>query len=294
MATRALLGAAALAASAAGVTVTLRNDEPRLDTDGNILATGDGCITYDPDTARYYLWGTHYQACPEPDSNCYAGNGTIAPCQQWAEVAPGECCGWRNMTIASYSSPDLTSGSWRLEGRNILPILTEPGSPYNSAHGAYFEACGAFNRRTGFWTMWYLDRGYTKGTAVATAPGPVYATESDCARSCTLCNLAGTWFGSEPNIPIAITQTPISNSSAAVTCAAPAANWPTNATGVARIGSLSVQHGWCSGTCSATISGLDAAGPPCALISWGPGSSWCNAAVDPRCTYGAGAAAMRK
>ena len=181
-----LVGAFVLALAplmAVAEAVTLRNDVPRLDTDGEIIGAGDGCITYDPDTARYYLWGMRYEPCPEPDDKCYAGDHGIGPCQQWATVPVGECCGWRNMTIAVYSSSDLTSGSWRKEGLNVLPIMTESDSPFNSNHGAYFEACGAYNRRTGFWTLWYLDRGYTKGTAVSRSAGGPYEVVSWAADS---------------------------------------------------------------------------------------------------------------
>ena len=43
--------------AAVAVPVTISNAEPRRDTDGDILEVGDGCITYDYDTARYYIWG---------------------------------------------------------------------------------------------------------------------------------------------------------------------------------------------------------------------------------------------
>ena len=99
------LAAALCAAIAQSALVTLRNDEPRLDTTGQIIEAGDGCITYDAFTARYYLWGMRYQPCPEPDDKCYAGDHGIGPCQQWQEVPAGQCCGWRNMTISVRSTP---------------------------------------------------------------------------------------------------------------------------------------------------------------------------------------------
>ena len=121
----------------------------------------------------------------------------------------------------------------------------------------------------------------------STAPGPVYATQAECARSCVLCNLTGTWLGSEPGIPISIESVAITNVSALITVSAPAAHWAHgNATGVERISSIAVSGGWCASTCLAIVSSLDASGPPCAMISWGSTGSWCNPAADSRCTYG--------
>ena len=161
-----------------GVKVTISNVEPRRDTDGDIIAAGDGCISYHPDEQRYYLFGAHYQPCAEPDTDCYCGGaqgsgmGGCGQCESPGFVPEGACCGWRNATIASYSSPDLVT--WRKEGLNILPILTEdPSSTFSSNHGAIFEACGIFNRNTGFWVLYFLRDGYVLANAVSRlASGP--------------------------------------------------------------------------------------------------------------------------
>jgi hypothetical protein len=160
------------------VKVNISNTEPRRDTDGDIIAAGDGCISYHPDEQKYYLFGAHYQPCPEPDTDCYCGGaqgsgmGGCPQCEAPGFVPEGECCGWRNATIAAYSSPDLVT--WTKEGLNILPILTaDPSSTYSSNHGAIFEACGIFNRNTGFWMLYFLRDGYILANAVSrTASGP--------------------------------------------------------------------------------------------------------------------------
>ena len=162
--------------------VTIRNDVPRLDTDGEIISAGDGCISYQPDEQLYYLFGAHYQPCQEPDDDCYCGGGHggmggCGPCEAPGFVEEGRCCGWRNATIAAWSSPDLVT--WKKEGLNILPLATaNAASPLSSNYGAIFEPCGVYNRKTGFWHLFFLRDGYTLARAVArTAAGPFSVLE---------------------------------------------------------------------------------------------------------------------
>ena len=163
--------AALCAASAHAAVVTISNSVPRRDTDGDIISAGDGCISYHPDEQRYYLFGAHYQPCAEPDNRCYAGDNGLAPCQKHQKVAAGQCCGWRNATIASWSSPDLVT--WTKEGLDILPLLSNPNTTMSSEYMAVFEPCGVFNRKTGFWVLYFLRDGYVLANAVArTAAGP--------------------------------------------------------------------------------------------------------------------------
>ena len=154
------------------VNVTISNTIPRRDTDGNIIEAGDGCISYHPDEQRYYLFGAHYQKCAEPNTDCYCGDKGCSQCESPGFVPDGDCCGWRNATISAYSSPDLVT--WRKEGLNILPILTaDSTSTFSSNHGAIFEACGIYNRNTGFWILYFLRDGYTLANAVSrNAAGP--------------------------------------------------------------------------------------------------------------------------
>jgi len=168
----ALSSLAALAALAAPVTIS--NALPRRDSDGDILEAGDGCLNYDATTARYYLWGARYQPCSEPNDDCYETGGTFATCAYAGYVPAGECCGWRNMTIAVYSSADLVA--WRKEGLNILPIMQDYDTPYNAARGGFMEVCGVYSRTTGFWNLWFLNaaRPYYIATAVSRAVGGPY------------------------------------------------------------------------------------------------------------------------
>ena len=156
--------------------VTISNVLPRYDTEGSIIEAGDGCISYHPDEQRYYLFGARYQPCTEPDTDCYCGGaqgsgmGGCSQCENPGFVEEGKCCGWRNATISSYSSPDLVT--WTREGLDILPILTaDPSSTFSSNHGAIFEACGIYNRNTGFWVLYFLRDGYVLANAVSRAAG---------------------------------------------------------------------------------------------------------------------------
>ena len=153
---------------------TISNSAPRVDEDGNILEAGDGCVTYDFTTARYYLWGARYQPCAEPNNDCYCGSAGLDACSHAGYVAPGECCGWRNMTIAVYSSSDLMS--WRKEGLDILPIMHDFTVPFNAANQGFMETCGVFNRRTGFWNLWFLNAAepFYINTAVSRTVGGPY------------------------------------------------------------------------------------------------------------------------
>ena len=167
---------------AAATPSTIRNDVPRRDTDGDIVSAGDGCISYQPFEQLYYLFGAHYQPCAEPDDDCYCGGGQggmsgCGPCESVGFVEEGRCCGWRNATIAAWSSPDLVT--WKKEGLNILPLATaNPASPLSSNYGAIFEPCGVFNAKTGFWHLFFLRDGYTLARAVArSAAGPFSVLE---------------------------------------------------------------------------------------------------------------------
>lgn len=164
-----LLAALSLARAAP---VTISNTVPRRDTDGDIISAGDGCISYQPYEKTYYLFGAHYQPCEEPNNDCYSGAPGEGVCHNVGWVPEGTCCGWRNATIAAWSSPDLVT--WRKEGLNVLPLATaNPASPLSSNWGAIFEPCGVYNRLTDSWTLFFLRDGYTLASAVARTPaGP--------------------------------------------------------------------------------------------------------------------------
>ena len=163
-----------LLSCASAALVTISNIEPRRDTDGDILEAGDGCLNFDYTTQRYYLWGARYQPCAEPNSDCYETGGSFSECAFVGYPPAGHCCGWRNMTIAVYSSPDLVT--WRKEGLNILPIMQDYGTHYNAAYQGFMEVCGVYSRATGFWNLWFLNaaRPYYIATAVSRAVGGPY------------------------------------------------------------------------------------------------------------------------
>ena len=154
------------------VIVNISNVIPRTDNDGDIISAGDGCISYHPDEQLYYLFGAHYQPCVEPNDDCYCGGVSMLTCAKEGFSAEGTCCGWRNTTIASWSSPDLVT--WTKVGLNILPLATaNPASPLSSNYGAIFEPCGVYNRKTGFWNLFFLRDTYNLALAVArSAAGP--------------------------------------------------------------------------------------------------------------------------
>ena len=159
---------------AAATLVTISNTEPRRDIDGDILEAGDGCLNFDAETSRYYLWGARYQPCAEPNNDCYCGTAGFGVCAYVGYAPNGQCCGWRNMTIAVYSSPDLVT--WRKEGLNILPIMQDYATNYNAAYQGFMEVCGVYSRTTGFWNLWFLNaaRPYYIATAVSRAVGGPY------------------------------------------------------------------------------------------------------------------------
>jgi hypothetical protein len=176
-------------------TTTIRNDVPRRDTDGQILAVADGNLVYA--RGRYYLYGVRYQPCIEPDvaadpdSNgksvsCYVTGGTLGP-PEWAADdrdcsaaglrKPGTCCGWRNMTFAVYSSADLRS--WSLLSRDVLPAMTDPASPYSSARQMMSVPAALWNRRTGKFVLWFQHVLRTTNSTTGIATGVKAVAVSD-------------------------------------------------------------------------------------------------------------------
>jgi hypothetical protein len=106
-----VVGGAVVATPTPTRLITVHNDQVRRDTAGNILEVADGNIIWHD--GKHYLVGVRYQPCKEPDKACGLSGGNLGPpeypssdhdCSNNGERAPGMCCGWRNMTFASYSS----------------------------------------------------------------------------------------------------------------------------------------------------------------------------------------------
>ena len=54
-------------------------------------------------------------------------------------------CGWRNMTVAVYSSKDLTN--WKLETLDAVPEMHTNLSGINSRNTAFFEPAVLYNKK---------------------------------------------------------------------------------------------------------------------------------------------------
>ena len=127
----------------------------------NIVESGDGSLH--KFGKRWYLYGTRYLPRPVSDHQC---------CYEWC--GPVWLCGWRNMTMGVYSSPDLSNGSLMLETPSALPqALTHP--TINTRVVAFFEPAVLFNPKTKKYVMWWViqQHGGDGGMGVATADSPI-------------------------------------------------------------------------------------------------------------------------
>jgi hypothetical protein len=130
----------------------------RRDTEGNILESGDGSLINF--NGVYYLYGTRYQPCPVADQKC---------CYEWCGAV--WLCGWRNMTVSVYSSPNLVD--WKLETTSALPqARTHP--TINTQKYAFFEPAVIYNAKTRKYVMWFVIQmhGGDGGQGVATSDSP--------------------------------------------------------------------------------------------------------------------------
>eukprot|EP01060_Flectonema_neradi_P015475 TRINITY_DN2208_c3_g1_i4.p1 TRINITY_DN2208_c3_g1~~TRINITY_DN2208_c3_g1_i4.p1 ORF type:complete len:350 (+),score=43.31 TRINITY_DN2208_c3_g1_i4:60-1109(+) len=140
--------------------ITISNIEERRDVNGDILRVQDGCLSKFEDT--YYLYGVRYQCCDVSEqAKCY------------------QPCGWRNMTFAVYTSPDLES--WTLGSESIFPMMTNYSNPVNVRNTAFFESCVMYNRKYDHYVLWF-DHPMTKGSAVSKSPfGPFEVANWECS-----------------------------------------------------------------------------------------------------------------
>ena len=128
--------------------VTIRNDVPRVDTEGNIVNAHDGSVVlFD---GIYFMYGTVYENCIQPGTQC---------------AAP---CGYSPNTFALYTSPDLVT--WTLQSTDILVNMTNDNSKID-----YWMPVVARNPTTGVFVMQYWSGrcGFVKPCAdIATAASP--------------------------------------------------------------------------------------------------------------------------
>jgi len=149
----------ALFTPAAAKLVTFSNASPRRDSSGAILKAHDGTTQRFPTSARpgtFFYHAMGYPNCTEPGKT----NGCTS------------CIYGRSNSLAVYSSPDLSSGSWVLEeavypGAAGFPTCT------------YFRSQAVYNAATRLYVLWANTAGCDScpgGTcgayATATAPEP--------------------------------------------------------------------------------------------------------------------------
>lgn len=155
-----------LAKSQSTSTTTVYNNLPRRDVNGNILHVSDGNLVYFKSHKKFFLYGTKYQPCGETPS----GVGNESSCYFF--------CGWRNMTYAVYSSPNLSQNSWTLESDNVLPDIVNHPS-VNHSTSAFFEPSVIYNEITKMYVMWFIIQNNlrphigVRGQGVATSKSPI-------------------------------------------------------------------------------------------------------------------------
>jgi len=147
--------------------VTFSNVLPRLDSSGAILKAHDGTTQRFPSSANpslFYYHAMGYPNCSEP--------GKINGCTN--------CIYGRNNSMAVYSSPDLSSGSWKLE-ESIYP--GNAGFPSCT----YFRTQSVYNAKTNLFVLWANTAGCDNcppggcaayATATSPAPGGPYTFQT--------------------------------------------------------------------------------------------------------------------
>jgi hypothetical protein len=147
-------------------TVTLSNTELPLDTDGNTLTTGEATFLYSPAESTWFAYFNDWGGCVGVD--CCPSAGGCASCCFATGYAPDPCVYTINHTVLAYSTPDFSSGSWKLLGAALPPSARRPGIEFRPQvvhNGSHF-------------LMWYEDRwvsGANRGYALAAslaAAGP--------------------------------------------------------------------------------------------------------------------------
>jgi hypothetical protein len=157
---------ASLLCAAAARAVLVNNSAPMLGVDGAILDCADG--TYTLHAGRWYAHCVSYGLC-------------AAPVPLGCSQMPGLCGFRQDHNVSIFSSPDLSSGSWRFEA---LAFAYEARPP-----GILYRPHVVFNPNTGLWVLWAnivnrpVFQGYFAATALSvTGPFTVVADEVPLAR----------------------------------------------------------------------------------------------------------------
>jgi hypothetical protein len=145
--------------------VTINNLRLWRDVSNMIMDAHDGNIRLFKNSfneSRYYMYAMGYGNYSEHNPPCNGKEGQ------------GNATGFRSdHNISVWSSADLSSGSWRLETREALPIVNRP-------LGIYFRPKVVFNKRSRQYVLWvnYMEYpapyqfGYYLTATSATPEGP--------------------------------------------------------------------------------------------------------------------------
>jgi len=139
--------------SSLSTTVTIRNDEPRLDVNGAIVDGHDLSLRVLPN-GTYLMTTIEYGLC-------------VAPTGEGCDSTPDHCGFRANHNITIWTSNTLLSGSWVKAG-NAFPLSARPP-------GLIFRPDAIFNPNTQQTVLWYnfAGGGNTYVTSVSSSPfGP--------------------------------------------------------------------------------------------------------------------------
>ena len=139
--------------------VTFSNIRPRHDSTGAIINAHDGTTQRFPskgkgfrdatnsssDDRLFYYHAMGYPDCPEP--------GTIQGCTH-------ECVYNRTNSIAVWTSPDLSDGSWELQQL----VYPSPNNESKFPTCTYFRSQAVYNPNTGLYVMWANTAGCDHST----------------------------------------------------------------------------------------------------------------------------------
>jgi hypothetical protein len=142
--------AAAVLLTASAKSVSVRNDQPRLDVNGNIMDAHDCTVRVLPN-GTYVMHAIEYGLC-------------VAPTGQGCDSTPDHC-GFRDShNVSVWTSPDMTSGSWTNAGY-AFPLAARPAS-------LIFRPDAIFNPNTNLWVLYYNDAGRGNVYVSSTSASP--------------------------------------------------------------------------------------------------------------------------
>ena len=107
------VAAAASASSQPSTTVTINNLKPRLSTTGEIVNAHDGTVRWLD--GKWYMHAAQYGECADPPHH---------GCEFTDPENQSKSCGFEpNHNVSTWTSPDLSSGSWEFVGQAVQCTL---------------------------------------------------------------------------------------------------------------------------------------------------------------------------